>query len=197
MNKPYADSCDRNRDPILGVILPLLTNKPSVLEIGSGTGQHALYFSEKIPNIAWHASDRLENHPAIHSWLAEAANDNVFGPLELDVSSSAWPATTYDAVFSANTAHIMHWENVVDMFAGVGRVLDTDGLFLLYGPFTFNGMFTSVSNYQFDQRLRSRDPKSGIRNFEDLDGLANKAGLKFIDRYDLPANNHILCWQKS
>jgi len=112
MTKPHADSCDRNRDPILAVIAPLLADKHSVLEVGSGTGQHAIYFAARLPHLAWHTSDRLQNHETIQQWLDETALDNVHGPIELDVLNSAWPELGVDAVFSANTAHIMHWDDV-------------------------------------------------------------------------------------
>lgn len=197
MNKPYADSCDRNRDPILGVIAPLLADKQAVLEVGSGTGQHAIYFATRMPHLVWHISDRNENHEAIKLWLDEAELDNVRSPIELDVLRGEWPEIDVDAVFSANTAHIMHWQDVVAFFAGVGRLLKMDGLFILYGPFSFAGQHTSDSNAMFDRRLKQRDPLMGVRDFDDLDALAQKAGMEFQHDYALPANNHILLWRKS
>ncbi len=196
MEKPYAESCDRNCDPILDVIKPLLSNKHSVLEVGSGTGQHAIYFATKLPHLRWVASDRKENHAGIHAWLEDAGQQNIEGPLVLDVSHDAWPDFSVDAVFSANTAHIMHWNNVEDFFAGVGQVLNSHGDFILYGPFSFDGQYSAESNRLFDERLRQHDPESGIRHFEALDDLAKQAGLVFKEKFQMPANNHILHWQK-
>ncbi len=194
--KPYAESCDENREPILSVIQPLLKDCANVLEIGSGTGQHAVYFAEKLPHLVWHSSDCIEHHAGINMWLQEAGLENTPAPVELNVSASAWPQQRFDAVFSANTAHIMHWTDVEAMLAGVGTVLSGGGRFLLYGPFNYDNRYTSDSNARFDNWLKSRDPKSGIRNFEDLNKLARHAGLQLIHDYAMPANNRILYWQK-
>ncbi len=196
MAKPYAESCDQNREPIFHIIKPYLTSRKSVLEIGSGTGQHAIYFADKLPHITWHTSDREEYHGGIVQWLDDSCLANVRKPMLLDVSGSPWPKINVDAVFSANTTHIMRWQDVQALFAGVGKVLIENGIFMLYGPFNFNGRFTSESNMQFDQRLKSRDPFSGIRNFEDLDKLAELAGMQFVNNYEMPYNNRILVWQK-
>lgn len=196
MNKPYAESCDQNRDPILTVIEPLLQECQSLLEIGSGTGQHAIFFGAQMPHLQWHTSDRRDNHGGIRLWLDEAALPNVHGPIELDVLRSSWPAISVDAVFSANTTHIMHWSDVEAMFAGIGQVLRSGGVFLLYGPFSFAGRHTSDSNAQFDLRLKGRDPMSGVRDFDDLDRLAAMAGLEFRHNYEMPVNNRVLHWQK-
>jgi cyclopropane fatty-acyl-phospholipid synthase-like methyltransferase len=194
--KPYAESCDENREPILAVIQPLLHKAGSVLEIGSGTGQHAVYFAENLPHLVWHTSDRIEYHAGIKMWLQEANLVNTREPLELDVSQSEWPRHTFDAVFSANTIHIMHWPDVEALFSGAGSVLSTTGCLLLYGPFNYGGRYTSESNAGFDQWLKSRDPASGIRNFEDLDRLANQAGMVLKDDVEMPVNNRILYWEK-
>ena len=195
--KPYSTSCDENRDPILSVIQPILADCSHVLEIGSGTGQHAVYFAQKLPHLVWYTSDCVENHDGITKWLDEAGLDNTRGPLDLNVSTSEWPHLTLDAVFSANTLHIMHWTDVEAMFAGVGYVLNKAGRLLVYGPFNFAGRYTSDSNARFDQYLRSRDPDSGIRNFEDLDVLARQAGLDLKHDYPMPVNNRILYWEKN
>ncbi|MEX2525613.1 MAG: DUF938 domain-containing protein [Gammaproteobacteria bacterium] len=194
MNKPYSPACDNNREPILQVIVPMLQRAAAVLEIGSGTGQHAVYFAERMPHLVWHTSDTPEHHAGINLWLEEADLPNTRPPLVLDVMQEPWPCMDVDAVFSANTAHIMHWHEVEAMFAGVGRLLEKDGLFLLYGPFNFYNRYTSDSNERFDGMLRSRDPGSGLRNFEDLDRLARDAGMHFRSRHVMPANNQILCW---
>jgi len=194
--KPYAESCDQNREPILSVIQPLFADLTRVLEIGSGTGQHAVYFAAAMPHLTWHTSDCLEYHDGIRLWLEEAALPNVRVPLHLDVARSVWPALDVEAVFSANTAHIMHWPEVEAMFAGVGRLLAAGGLFVLYGPFNYHGRFTSDSNARFDGWLKQRDPAMGVRDFEALERLADAAGMALMQDFEMPANNRILCWQR-
>lgn len=196
VNKPCSEACENNKRPILAVIAPLLKNSRSVLEIGSGTGQHAVFFAENMPQLIWHTTDREENHAAINQWLEDAGLENIRAPLALDVCRDDWPVSEFDAVFSANTAHIMNWDQVKCMFAGVGRLLADQGLFLLYGPFNYNNDYTSDSNRRFDAWLKANDPRSGIRNFEDLQGLAEEAALQLIEDFPMPANNRILCWQK-
>ncbi|RUM93483.1 MAG: methylase [Thiothrix sp.] len=195
--KPYSESCDQNRDPILQVIQPLFKDRKNVLEIGSGTGQHAVYFAQKMPQLVWHTSDKTENHQGILAWMEEAALDNVRAPISLDVSRDEWPNTAIEAVFSANTAHIMSWPEVEALIAGVGAQLTNNSLFVLYGPFNYGGKFTSDSNARFDQWLKDRDPQSGVRDFEALDRLALKAGMTLENDFEMPANNRILCWHKS
>lgn len=195
MNKPFAEACERNREPILSVLKPLLADCRAVLEIGSGTGQHAVYFAKNMPHLCWQTSDRPEYLPGIRQWLDEAALVNTPAPLSLDVSQTCWPVSECDAVFSANTVHIMAWEEVKAFVQGAGRVLSRDGLFILYGPFNYGNRYTSDSNRQFDAWLKARDPESGIRNFEDLHDLAGRAGMEFIEDREIPANNRILCWK--
>lgn len=195
--KPYSESCDQNQEPILRVIQPLLADRGGVLEIGSGTGQHAVFFARQMPHLIWHTGDRAENHPGIRLWLDEANLSNLRPPLQLVVARNPWPEIEVEAVFSANTAHIMGWPDVQAMFRGVGRMLPTGGLFLLYGPFNYGGAYTSDSNARFDQWLKGRDPDSGIRDFEALDQLAREAGMRLQDDYEMPANNRILCWLRT
>ncbi|MGF1545862.1 MAG: DUF938 domain-containing protein [Thiotrichales bacterium] len=196
MNKPYSESCDQNCEPILAVIQPLFAQCSAVLEIGSGTGQHAVHFAARMPHLLWHTSDREENHAGIACWLADAALRNTRGPWLLDVAATAWPELTVDAVFSANTAHIMHEPEVRCLFAGVGASLPPSGRFALYGPFNYGGRYTSASNARFDDWLHARDPASGIREFETLDALARDAGMVLRDDYAMPANNRILYWER-
>lgn len=196
MTKPYAESCEQNRAPIFEVLRPLLADRRAVLEIGSGTGQHAVYFGAELPHLTWYTSDRAENFPGIRLWIDEAALPNVRTPLVLDVAQAAWPTLTIDAVFSANTTHIMHWPEVQALFAGVGRILPAGGLFVLYGPFNYDQRFTSESNARFDAWLKARDPASGVRDAGDLTRLAAAAGMTLQHDYAMPANNRILCWQK-
>ncbi|GAB6043571.1 DUF938 domain-containing protein [Endothiovibrio diazotrophicus] len=194
--KPYSESCDQNREPILAVIGPLFADRSAVLEIGSGTGQHAVFFAERMPHLLWHTSDRRDNHRGIRLWLDEAALPNLREPVALDVLEDSWPALAVDAVYSANTAHIMHWPMVEAMFAGVGRLLPPGGLFALYGPFNFGGDYTAESNARFDRWLKERDPLSGIRDFEALDRLAHAAGMALLENFEMPANNRTLCWRR-
>ncbi len=196
MRKPYAEAWDRNQEAIYSIIEPLFSKCKAVLEIGSGTGQHAVYFAEKLPHLIWYTSDLEEDHVGIKLWLEEAHLANTRPPAILDVTQSIWPMLNVDAVFSANTAHIMHWNGVAAMFSGVGELLPSEGLFALYGPFNYNNKYTSDSNERFDEWLKISDPNSAIRNFEDLDKLANNAGMMLKQDYEMPANNRILCWQK-
>jgi SAM-dependent methyltransferase len=192
--KPFSEACEENKVPILQVLLRLFRGRQRVLEIGSGTGQHAVHFAAAMPHLIWQTSDLVENHPGICAWLEEAALVNTREPISLDVSSD-WPLTTYDGVFSANTTHIMSWPEVERMFEGIGRVLKPQGCFALYGPFNYQGGYTSESNRNFDQWLKSRDPLSGIRDFEALNQLAASNRLVFDQDLEMPVNNRILVWR--
>lgn len=194
--KPDAPACARNRDPILEVLRPALANAHSVLEIGSGTGQHAIYFAAALPHLLWQTSDCPAHLPGIQSWLDETALDNTLPPLALDVTG-VWPSQRYDAIFSANTLHIMHWPSVVQMFAPLPQVLNANGQLIIYGPFNYGDQYTSESNRQFDQWLKSRDAGSSIRDFEAVDLLAQAAGLQLTADHEMPANNRCLVWQRS
>ena len=193
--KPYAESCDQNRDCILEVIAPLLADKNSLLEIGSGTGQHAVFFAERLPQLIWQTSDRDENHAGIQQWLDDAGLDNVKQPLSIDVNQADWHSSSYDVIFSANAIHIMSWGSVLNMFTGIGKVLSAGGLLILYGPFNYQGAYTSESNQSFDGWLKDRDPESGIRDFEAIEKLAYQHGMSLYKDLEMPANNRILCWQ--
>jgi cyclopropane fatty-acyl-phospholipid synthase-like methyltransferase len=194
--KPFSEACEENKAPILRVLQRLFLHHRTVLEIGSGTGQHAVHFAAAMPNVIWQTSDRVENHAGIQAWLDEAALPNLQNPIVLDVGDK-WPDTRFDAVFSANTAHIMSWPEVELLFQGVGRLLNDRGFFVLYGPFNFNGRYTSESNLRFDQWLKKRDIMSGIRDFEALDELAGSTGLLFSENVEMPVNNRILVWIKA
>ena len=196
MNKPYAESCEQNRGPILEILRLYLQDRYTLLEIGSGTGQHAVYFAPEFPHLLWQTSDLTDNHAGIRQWIAEAGCPNALDPIALDVNQPDWPEPGYEAVFSANTAHIMDWDSMRAMFAGVGRVLNPGGVFLLYGPFNYGGKYTSESNARFDHWLKRRDPQSGIRNFDDLDRLAVAAGMELLADHPMPANNRTLVWHK-
>lgn len=194
--KPYAPSCERNREPILAVLRRHFHDRHRVLEIGSGTGQHAVYFGAALPQLQWQTSDRAEQHEGIRAWLAEAALPNVLQPLMLDVMSDDWPPPGYDAAFSANTLHIMSWPAVKSCFAGLGRVLTEDARMVIYGPFNVDGHYTSASNAEFDRWLKARDTEMGIRDLAAVDALAAAIGLRLIEDVAMPANNRCLIWQR-
>ena len=195
--KPFSQSCENNKDAVLSIITPLLTGKRLVLEIGSGTGQHAVYFSEQLPHLNWQTSDRKENHEGINLWIDDASLKNLERPIEIDVFDYQWPDQRYDAVYSANTAHIMSWSAVEAFFKGVGEALQESGIFILYGPFNYNGAFTSDSNERFEQWLKDTDVERGIRDFEAVNLLAETNGMKLTHDYEMPANNRILVWQSN
>ena len=195
--KPFSEACEQNKQPILAVLQQHFADVHRVLEIGSGTGQHAVFFAAQLPHLQWLTSDVSELHAGIDAWLAEARLPNVSHPLELDVNQPDWPVEYIDAVFSANTVHIMDWPSVENMFAGIGRVLQSQGVFCLYGPFNYHGSYTSDSNARFDMWLKQRDPRSGIRDFEALNDLAHQHGMRLCTDHAMPANNRTLVWIKS
>ena len=194
--KPNAPASGRNRQLILDVLAIELRDCGSALEIGSGTGQHAVFFAEAMPWLTWQTSDLAENHPGIRSWIADASLPNVRDPILLDVAEAKGVNGEYDGVFSANTAHIMSMPAVRCMFDVAGRLLSDDGVFCLYGPFNEGGEFSSDSNKNFDRSLRSQDPVMGIRNLEDLDDLADGSMMHRERLYAMPANNLLVVWRK-
>ena len=196
MEKPFAPSCEKNREPILGVLEDHFHDRRAVLEIGSGTGQHAVFFAARLPHLIWQTSDRPENLPGIGAWLEEAALPNTPPPLELDVVR-AWPAQRYDAVFSANTLHIMPWTAVERLFAGLPGVLAEQSKVSVYGPFNYGGQFTSESNAAFDRWLKEKSPHQGIRDFEQVNELAALAGLELVEDRAMPSNNRCVTWLRS
>ncbi|TKS55256.1 DUF938 domain-containing protein [Luteimonas yindakuii] len=196
--KPHAPACERNREPILVVLREYFADRKHVLEIGSGTGQHAVHFARAMPWLAWQASDVAPNLPGIQAWLDEAGLANTPPPLVLDVLQSPWPVIGADAVFTANSLHIMGMDGVEAFFHGVGRTLSAaaGGTLVAYGPFNYGGSWTSDSNRDFDAWLKARDPHSGIRDFEACDMLASRAGLRFVADVAMPANNRCLVWRR-
>ncbi|SHF29735.1 Protein of unknown function [Microbulbifer donghaiensis] len=191
---PDAPSCARNRAPILEQLQRLLGDCGSVLEIGSGTGQHAVYFAPRLPQLVWQPSDRAENLPGIRAWLQQEPAANLREPLELDVDGD-WPSIRVDAIFSANTLHIMSADSVRHFFGKLPQVLPPGGLLLVYGPVKIAGAYIGPGNADFDQWLQQRDPLSGIRDLEWLDQLALDAGLVREELNYLPANNQLLVWR--
>jgi SAM-dependent methyltransferase len=194
--RPYSEACDQNKQPILAVLRECMVHSGTVLEIGSGTGQHAVHFARHLPHLTWQPSDVQEYLAGMQLWLDEAELPNVRPPLALDVTDDPWPIERADYVFSANTAHIMSWPEVEKLVAGVAAVLTTGGLFCLYGPFSYAGRHTSESNVSFDAWLKMRDPQSGVRDFVRLDALATEVGLDLNKDYAMPANNRTLVWSR-
>lgn len=195
IEKPYAPSADNNKAPILTVLRRYLRDKQTLLEIGSGTGQHLSYFARAFPNVSFQPSDLGDKQAGIQAWVSEA--NNILKPLILDVSDKTqYPKRQFDIVFSANTAHIMSITEVESMFDVVGNVLREPGYFLLYGPFNTKGEFTSESNHQFHNYLQSKAPHMGIRDIGDLKTFAETHRLTFIKSHPMPKNNQILVFQK-
>lgn len=195
-DKPFSQACENNKRPILEQLLRFLPPAGLVLEIGTGTGQHAVHFAAALPQLQWQPSDRPEAVDHCRPWLAEATSDNILAPLSLNVAASPWPLAQAAAVFSANTSHIMSWPEVEAMFAGVARLLSEGGRFCLYGPFNYQGRYTSDSNRDFDHYLKSQAATMGLRDMDDLQALAARVGLSLIEDVAMPANNRFLVWQR-
>ena len=197
---PFSEACERNKGPILEVLRRWLGESPGlVVEIGSGTGQHAVHFARHLQQLSWQPTETPGNLAGLNARVGVEGPCNLLPPLELDVVQHDWPcvADGADAVFTANTLHIMSWPEVQALFRGVGRVLRDEGLLIVYGPFRYGGQYTSYSNASFDEALRSRDPASGIRDFEALDALAVQQGLSLVADEAMPANNQTLVWRKT
>ncbi|MBT0961731.1 DUF938 domain-containing protein [Denitromonas iodatirespirans] len=194
MNKPFSAACERNREPILSVLATHFADCSHVLEIGSGTGQHAVHFAAALPHLVWQCSDRPEHLPGIRMWLDDAALPNTPPPLALDVNTP-WPPIEVDAVFSANTLHIMAWAEVERLFAKLPAVLKPGARLVIYGPFRIGGQHTSPSNAAFDASLRAQAEHMGIRDLDAVKALATDAGLLHLADIPLPANNRCQLWQ--
>lgn len=192
--RPFSEYAARNTGPILEILRREFRECTEVLEIGSGTGQHAVAFATQLPHLRWQTSDLDQNHASIRAWIIEAGAENVSAPLTLDVRTAALEPATFDAVFSANTAHIMSLGAVRSMFSLVGDVLRAGGIFCLYGPFRIGGAFNTESNERFDASLRQRDPSMGIRDLEVLDEFGARAGLRRRRLFAMPSNNHVAVW---
>ncbi|TPQ28716.1 DUF938 domain-containing protein [Methylomonas koyamae] len=195
--KPFSQSCENNKQPILRVIETVFTDPTTVWEIGSGTGQHACYFAEQLPHLAWQPTDRAENLAGIEQWRIAAGLPNLHPPLCLDVEHAPWPCSRIQALFSANTLHIMSQTQVEACFAGLGEYLNAAAPVCFYGPFNYAGSYTSDSNARFDEWLKQRDPLSGIKHFENIVELAAQAGLELRSDCEMPANNRLLVFRKS
>ena len=196
MGKPYSDACERNRAPLLEVLRDHFADRRRVLEIGSGTGQHAVHFAAALPQLIWQTSDVAPSLAGIRLWLEEAGLPNLPPPIALDVTGP-WPRARFDAAFTANTLHILSWLEVRALFAALPAVLTPDAVLAVYGPFNYEGRFTSDSNAAFDAWLKQRSSASGIRDFAAVDELARSLGFTLVEDRPMPANNRALIWRRS
>jgi SAM-dependent methyltransferase len=193
---PFSEACERNKGPILDVLRSVFADRSNVLEIGSGTGQHAVHFAAHLEHVTWHPTERLGALPELTARIQAEGGRNMRQPMVLDVRQSVWPLRSVDAVFTANTLHILSWPEVTAMFQGIGGTLTPGGTVCIYGPFKYAGRYTSPSNLEFDRLLQERDPDSGIREIHDLTALASGFGLRLAADHDLPANNRLLVFMK-
>lgn len=195
--KQHSPSCERNKDPILTVLREIFTVPGLVLEIGSGSGQHAVHFARGLPHMEWQPTDIAENLPGISAWRAEAGLPNLREPLVLDLFADGWPVREAQTLVCINTIHIVSWPGVERLFAGAGRVLAPGGIMYVYGPYRYAGRPLEPSNEDFDRWLKACDPASGVRLFEDVNRLAGQHGLVLAGDRAMPANNRSIWWQKS
>jgi len=197
MNKPFSQSCENNKQPILQRLQTIFHSPQTVWEIGSGTGQHGCFFAESLPHLIWQTTDREENICGINRWIEESESAKLPKSLTLNVTDQDWPCQAIDALFTANTLHIMHSHEVESLFTGLEKYLTDTATVCIYGPFNYHGDYTSASNAQFDQWLKARDPESGIRDFEVIENLASKAGLFINNDFEMPSNNRLLVFSKT
>jgi cyclopropane fatty-acyl-phospholipid synthase-like methyltransferase len=197
MTYSTSEAAERNKAPILALLAQAMAHSRRVLEIGSGTGQHAVHFAAHLPHLTWQPTDRSENLEGLRARIAQEGTPNLRPPLELDVGHLPWPVEPVDAIFTANTLHIMSWPAVEDLFRGVGAVLVAPAVLCIYGPFRYDGQYTSASNEEFDRFLQARDPHSGIRDFTAVNTLSSRQGLHLLADHAMPANNQLLIWHRS
>jgi cyclopropane fatty-acyl-phospholipid synthase-like methyltransferase len=197
MMKPFSQACENNKDVILSILKKAFASSGNILEIGSGSGQHAVHFAKSLPHLHWHTADQVEYHAGINQWLAEASHANISSPIPLNVNDDCWQVPeVIDGVFSANTLHIMSWPSVQKFFKGIDKNLPNCTSLCVYGPFNYDGEYTSAGNESFDQWLAEKSEDSAIRDFEAVNELANKQGFTLIKDYEMPANNRLLHWGK-
>lgn len=195
MERPSSPACVRNSAPILAVLQPWLADRRHVLEIGSGTGEHAVHFAAAMPQLVWQTSDRDDHLPGIRAWLDHAQLTNTPPTVTLDVNGR-WPQGPFDAVFTANTLHIMGWPEVQRLFAALPAACTADARLAIYGPFHEHGLPTSEGNAAFDAALRARDPRMGLRDRAAVDDLAAASGFKLRRAVPMPSNNLCMLYQR-
>lgn len=197
MEKPYSAACDRNKEPILEVLKDFISSEDRrLLEVGSGTGQHAVYFAPHFPFLEWYPSDLPRNIAGIKLWLKEANLRNIQEPVKLEIGKQEFPKLKFDIIYTSNTFHIMHWKECKTFMKMMGHRLREGSRAMIYGPFKYNGEFTSESNAKFDEQLKANDPSSGIRNFEDINNAMIKNGFELLLDHDMPANNRMLIYNR-
>lgn len=197
VTKLFSQACENNKHSIAEVLKRVFMSCTSVLEIGSGTGQHGVYFAEQLPHLIWQTSDLAHNHSGINAWLSDSVHiTNVRPPLLLDVTQPPWPDVECEAIFTANSLHIMPWSAVQALYRQLQDYLPDGGRFAVYGPFNYNGQYTSASNQQFDQWLYDQSSHSAIRDFEAVNTLAKHAGFELLEDNEMPANNRLIVWEK-
>ncbi|KKO50497.1 methylase [Arsukibacterium sp. MJ3] len=192
LDLPYSQACENNKAPILALLKQAFANRSKVLEIGSGTGQHALHFAENLPHLYWQASDQPLYLVPLAERIRRAALPNLPMPLILDIGNNAAPAEPFDGIFTANTLHIMPWPLVKQFFNRLSEFTQTNATLCIYGPFNYNGQFSSASNQVFNASLKSRDTATGIRDIEQVQALALQQGFSLLQDYAMPANNRLL-----
>jgi cyclopropane fatty-acyl-phospholipid synthase-like methyltransferase len=193
---PFSEACERNKEPILAVLRDCFADRAHVLEIGSGTGQHAVHFTRQLKHLTWHPTEQLNYVPDLAARIQSEDVFNLRPATVLDVRQSIWPVRSVDAVFTANTLHIMSWPSALAMFRGIDAVLTPGGVMCIYGPFRYDGRYTSDSNRDFDRSLQDRDPASGLRDIQDVTKAAQPYGLTLRADHDLPAFNRLLVFAK-
>lgn len=197
MDKPTSSACVRNQEPILEILKTIiLTTDRRLLEIGAGTGQHAVYFAPHFKYLDWYPTDLADKQAGMKQWISSAKIPNLQKPIKLDVSKDDFPKVKFDLVFTANTMHIMHWKDCKSFMKLLGHRLREGSRAIFYGPFKYKGEFTSPSNEAFDLELKNVDPLSGIRSFEDIQSNMTKNGFELIFDHEMPANNRMLVYRR-
>lgn len=197
-HRRHAPAAERNRGPILDVLRRVLPARGTVLEIASGTGQHVAHFAAALPDLTWQPSDRDDaDFASIVAWCVDAGARNTLPPLVLDVTREPWPVGQLDAIFNANMIHISPWQTCLGLMRGAGRHLSTDGVLVLYGPYKLGGTHTAPSNAAFDDDLRTRDPRWGVRDLDEVARVARDEGLVLDERVSMPANNLTVIFRRS
>lgn len=194
--KPYALSCDKNSAPILEVLKDYLPGHHALLEVGAGTGQHAVFMAPHFKELTWTLADLQDRHEGIQMWLKDFPRANVEGPVEYEVGKDPLPEGDFDVVFTANTLHIMPWSLCLQLFDDLS-VLKNDSLFIVYGAFNYEGKYTSESNENFDKWIKGKFPGGGIRDFEKIEEELRSRRFSLVKDHEMPANNRMLIFQKA
>ena len=193
---PFSQACEKNKEPILKVLKEYVSDQESLLEIAGGTGQHGEFFAKSFPNIVWQTSDLPDAVTDLNLRISEANLQNFPRALTLDVNDPNWNVKKYELLFTANSLHIMSEESVENFFSRIPDALQQSALVFIYGPFKYDGKFTTESNAEFDEWLKEKDRRSGIRDFEVISELAISAGFSFVADVQMPSNNQLLVFSR-